>query len=253
MRSGFVVAAAFVVAATLRETPASGDDTVEHVALLDRSHTVAELEGGILALPSAPISPANRGGSTPLGSVGNGDATVMTGLHVLYRADSQWAIGAGATFAPRPTSDPNYGGALGGAGGLQRTHSRSYLILGGEGRYFPLHTRTLQGWLGVTGGGIVVGDRFTTNGGAAVPSLLGDQTVTVSTEGLSVGVQAGLDYLITDRLVVGLALRADWWLLPKEKPFSAETSCDTIGDCPTLTGSVAAFEMSVTFGYRIPL
>src|SRR5271165_5414259 len=105
MRSGCVVVAGIVAAAALSETPASGDDTIEHVALLDRSHTVAELEGGILALPSAPISLANRGGSTPLGSVGNGDATVMTGLHVLYRANPLWAVGAGATFAPRPTSD----------------------------------------------------------------------------------------------------------------------------------------------------
>jgi len=75
----------------------------------------------------------------------------------------------------------------------------------------------------------------------------------VSTEGLSLGAQAGLDYIITDRFVVGLAFRADWWVLPKQKPFSDESSCDPILDCPTLTGSVAAFEASLTFGYRIPL
>ena len=42
---------------------------------------------------------------------------------------------------------------------------------------------------------------------------------------------------------LGLALRADRWLLPDRKPFSQQTSCDPIGDCPTLTGSVAAFEL----------
>jgi hypothetical protein len=68
-----------------------------------------------------------------------------------------------------------------------------------------------------------------------------------------VGLEAGLNYLVNDSFVIGLALRADRWILPTAKPFSQETSCDPIGDCPTLTGSVAAFELGLTFGYRIPL
>ena len=51
------------------------------------------------------------------------------------------------------------------------------------------------GWIGANAGGVIVADRFTTNGLVAVPSLLGDNTVTVSTEGLSLGAQAGLDYI----------------------------------------------------------
>ena len=75
----------------------------------------------------------------------------------------------------------------------------------------------------------------------------------MSTEGFAVGLEAGLNYLVNDSFVIGLALRADRWILPSEKPFSQETSCDPIGDCPTLTGNVAAFELGLTFGYRIPL
>src|SRR5580704_15421113 len=108
---------------------ALADDLQEPTPLVDRPHTMAELEVGIIALPSAPISAANRGGSTPLGTVGNGDATIQTGVHLLYRATPEWAIGVGTIFAPRPTTDPNYLG-----GGVPRTHSRSYLFLGGEGR-----------------------------------------------------------------------------------------------------------------------
>jgi len=242
------------IAATLLTCGAPSDAIAqeaqhEHASLLDRAHTVAEVEAGIIELPSAPISPANRGGATPLGAVGNGDATVQTGIHLVYRATREWAIGAGAMFAPRPTSDPNYGGAS----GLSRTHSRSYLFLGGEGRYFPLRSRWFEAWIGVTAGALIVGDRFTTNAGPDVPSILGDKTITVSTEGFALGLQVGGDYLITDQWVVGVALRADRWVLPTQKPFSQETSCDPIGDCPTLTGSVAAFEMGVTVGYRIPL
>jgi hypothetical protein len=244
MRAVPAIALVAAVAAVTAGSPRASADEPSDPTLLFRSHTVAEAEAGILAVPAA-----NRAGTTLLGAVGNGDVTMMVGVHVLYRATREWAIGAGTTFAPLPTSAPN----AGGTSGLSRSHSRSYLTLGGEGRYFPLQTRWLQGWIGVNAGGVIVGDRFTTNGGVAVPSLLGDPTVTVSTEGFSLGLQAGLEYIITDRLVVGLALRGDWWLLPKEKPFSDESSCDPIGDCPTLTGSVAAFEASVTFGYRIPL
>ncbi len=244
--------APLMVAAALTCAPAvlAQDVAQTNEVLLDRPHTVAELEAGIIVLPTAPISAANRGGTTPLGTVGNGDATVQTGIHLLYRASRSWAIGAGGMFAPRPTSNPNYGGAT---GGLKRTHSRSYLFLGGELRYFPLRTRSFEGWLGVTGGGLVIADRFTTNAGQEVPSVLGTKTVTVSTEGFAVGVQTGANYLITDQLVIGLTLRADRWTLPSQKPFSQETSCDPLGDCPTLTGSAAAFELGLTIGYRIPL
>src|SRR5258708_5973088 len=109
-------------------TAIAQDAPLAHQSLVDRPHTMAELEVGIIALPSAPISAANRGGSTPLGTVGNGDATIQTGVHLLYRATPEWAIGVGTIFAPRPTTDPNYLG-----GGVPRTHSRSYLFLGGDG------------------------------------------------------------------------------------------------------------------------
>src|SRR5271166_186525 len=133
-------------------------DDVPQVAtpLLERPHTMAELEAGIIALPSAPVSAANRGGATPLGTVGNGDATVQAGVHILYRATPDWAIGAGTIFAPRPTTDPNYLG-----GGVPRTHSRSYLFLGGEARYFPLRSKWLEAWVGLTAGVILIADRFT--------------------------------------------------------------------------------------------
>jgi hypothetical protein len=243
--AGFAVLVAIVVPRVAQ----AEDPQNDHPSLLDRPHTVAEIEGGIIVLPQAPISAANRGGATPIGKVGNGDATVQTGLHLIYRATRDWAIGAGALFAPSPTSDKDYGGA----GRLSRTHSRSYLFLGGEARYFPLRSRWFEAWVGVTGGGLIIGDRFATNDAPALPSILGTNTVTVSTEGFAIGAQMGASYLITDQWVVGLTLRGDSWFLPAQKPFSQETSCDPIGDCPTLTGTVAAFEVGISVGYRIPL
>jgi hypothetical protein len=228
---------------------AAADDTSQ--SSLNRSHTVAVAEAGIIALPTAPISAAFQGGNTPFGPVGKGDATILTGLHLLYRVNREWAFGATAMFAPRPTSDPNYTEA---GSGLTRTHSRDYLFLGGEARYYPFRLRWLEGWVGAETGVVVIADRFSTNA-PPVPSFLGTPTVTVSTEGFAIGLQAGVDYLITEQVVLGLALRADDWLLPTsgQTLFSRVSACDPIGDCPTISGSVAAFEFGVTLGYQLPL
>jgi hypothetical protein len=245
-----LVAAALATAGSgvARAQPLPPEPAPEHSSLLDRPHTVAEFEAGIVALPGAPISAASQGGATPIGKVGNGDATLETGLHFVYRPTREWAIGAGALFAPRPTNDHNY---YGGASSLPRTHARSYLVLGGEGRYFAVHTRWLEAWAGVTAGAVVVGDRYSNDSAPAVPSILGNNWVTTSTQGLSLGGQVGADYLFTDQWVLGLTLRGDAWFLPSLKPGSTE--CDALRDCPTLSGTVAAFEIGLGVGYRIPL
>jgi hypothetical protein len=211
--------------------------------LINRKHTVAELEAGILALPTAPISAGQRGGDTPFGTIGKGDATLQTGVHLLYRGGRDWAIGAGGLFAPQPTSD-DLPPAL---SGLRRSHSRSYLFLGTEGRYIPVHWRTLEGWFGFTIGGIIIADRYTTKSPEQVPSILGTKEVTIRTEGFAAGIQAGADWMFAERLVAGIALRLDKWLLP-DTP-----RCSPIGDCSTLTGPVDAVELGLKIGYRLPL
>ena len=246
-----VVVAAAGPARAADPPPKNFEATFGNSSLLDRPHTILELETGIIALPTAPVSAANRGGSLPFGqTLFKGDATIDLGAHVLYRAGRDWSIGAGAMFAPNPTSDSAY---LSGTGTLLRTHTRSYLFLGGEARYYPLRYRWFEGWVGLTAGGQVIADRFVTSG-ADVPAILGTREVTVRTEGFSFGVQAGGDYLITDNLVLGVAIRANRWLLPNQQLNPrADPACSAIGDCPTLTGTVEAFELGLTIGYRIPL
>jgi hypothetical protein len=211
--------------------------------VVDRPHTVASLEFGVLALPTAPVSQSERGGDIPLlGTIGRGDATIDMGINVLFRGGRSWAIGAGFRFAPRPTSDTQYGGLS----GLPRTHQRSYLFVGVEARYIPVHTKIIEGWVGLSGGGVVVADRFYTDVPMSVPSL-GAKGDTRQSEGLALGVGLGVEWLISDRLVAGLAIRAHRWILP------SEPSCTAIGDCTTLLGTTEAFEAGLTFGYRIPL
>jgi hypothetical protein len=211
--------------------------------IIERPHTVAELEAGIIALPTAPISSGQRGGDTPFGTIGRGDATLQTGIHVLYRFRPDFAIGAGALFAPSPTSDTEYGGL----NQLPRTHSRSYLFLGTEGRYIPIHYKFLEAWVGLSIGGVVVADRFTTEGGDEVPAILGAREVTIRTEGFAIGAQVGGSYYLSENWIAGLNLRGYSWILP-ETP-----RCSSIGDCATLSGSVLALEAGLTIGYRLPL
>jgi hypothetical protein len=245
VRGGAAVALALVLAGS----PAAAQDiahipatTPTNMGLIDRPHTIAEFEAGILTLPTAPISASQRGGATPFGTIGRGDATVQTGLHLLYRGGRDWAIGAGALFAPRPSTDDQYGGLA----SLKRSHARSYLWLGMEGRYLPYRTRFVETWVGLTVGGVIVADRFSTDV-PPVPAIFGTSQVTVRTEGFSIGVQAGGQWMFAERWVMGLTLRADRWILPSAQ------GCTPIGDCSTLTGTVEAFEGGLMIGYRLPL
>jgi hypothetical protein len=220
-----------------------GDTIIERET--SRPHTTAEVEAGILALPNAPISSVSAGGNTPFGKLGKGDATVMVGFHLLYRPKPTFAIGAGALLGPRPTSDnittPN---------GPPETHSRSYLWVGAEARYVPIHYRWIEAWVGLNAGGILVADRYDNNTGGSNPEFVGPwniNEVTVRTEGFSLGLQIGVDWMFAQSFVLGLGLRYDRWVLPNNQ------GCSPLGDCATLTGSVSAFEGGLTFGYRLPL
>ena len=132
--------AAIVVGIVSSASGAFADEQAAYDRLLAKPHTVAMLQAGIIGLPNAPISSSQRGGSTFLGSIGKGDATIETGLDVVFRLHKDWAFGAGILFGPRPTSDTQYGGNS----SLPRTHSRSYWYWGVEGRWIPLHYRWLE-------------------------------------------------------------------------------------------------------------
>ena len=234
------------------EEPSSKPSAVAHATaaddallrIVDRPHTIAEVEVGFIALPNAPISAGQRGGDVALvGKIGRGDATLQTGIHVLYRWNRSYAVGAGAFFAPSPTSATQ----AATFGQLPRTNARSYFFLGVEGRYIPIHYKYFEAWVGLSSGAVVVADRFTTESAADVPAILGAKEVTIRTEGLAVGAQAGGTYYLSENWLLGLNLRGYHWILP-ETP-----RCSPIGDCATLGGSAQVFELGLTVGYRLPL
>ena len=240
MRSAFVA-----VALGLLQSAARADDgpSPSYESLLSRRHTVAMFQTGIVALPGAPISASQRGGNTPFGTIGRGDATVEVGVNVIFRVARDWSFGAGVLFGPKPTSDAQYGGTS----GLARTHSRSYLVWGLEGRWLPIRHRYVEGWVGVSAGEVVLADRFETDVGTSRAAILGARRVTVRSEGFASGLQVGADWLVTERLVLGVNGRGNLWVLPSDE------ACTAIGDCATLSGPVFAFELGLSVGYRIPL
>ena len=121
------------------------------------------------------------------------------------------------------------------------------MFLGVEGRYVPFQYRYFEGWVGVSTGAVIVADRFTTEAGDDVPTILGERPVTIRTEGFALGVQAGGNYYITENWIFGAHLRGYHWVLPQGR------QCSSIGDCATLTGTVDALELGLTIGYRLPL
>jgi hypothetical protein len=224
-------------------TDATGDSQ-SWLRYIARRHALAIVEGGIIVLPNAPVSQSQQGGGVPiLPPIGTGDATIQVGIHILYRPLRDWAFGANFFFDPRPTSDSEYGGLS----GLSRTHARAYFFIGGEARYIPLHARAIEGWLGAQAGVVIVADRFTTNAGVPKPAIFGDREVSLSTEGFFFGGQLGVDWYVSDRIIVGLVTRYNHWILP-EQP-----KCSPILDCTTLTGGVDSIDFGFTLGYRLSL
>jgi len=231
-------------AAAADDKSADPDASTTWLRYIERRHTIALMEAGIIVLPNAPVSQSHAGGNIPfLPPVGQGDATIQLGIHILYRPLRDWAFGANFFFDPRPTAD-NYNG---GSANLSRTHSRSYFFAGTEVRYTPIHARAIELWLGAQAGVVIIADRFTTNAGIPKPEIFGDTEVSLSTEGFFFGGQIGLDWFISDKIVAGIVTRYNHWILP-EQP-----KCSPILDCTTLTGQVDSIDFGFTLGYRISL
>jgi hypothetical protein len=221
------------------------EDTESWLRFIQRRHAVAVLEGGIIVLPNAPVSqshPVQQ--DVPFLPAGQqADATIQLGIHVMYRPFRDWAFGANFFFDPKPTSDTYYGGTQ----SLPRTHSRAYFLIGGEGRYIPLHAKAIEGWIGAQTGVVIVADRFTTDAGIPKPAIFGDREVSLSSEGFFFGAQIGVDWFVSDRVVLGLVSRYNHWILP------GQPKCTPIGDCTTLTGNVDSIDLGFTVGYRLSL
>jgi hypothetical protein len=199
---------------------------------------MAELGLGWLTLPGAQVCTKRSEASCE-----EGDSSPDIEVWQLYRANPRAAIGAGITLGLVPTND-----AFGNdQQGIAREHSRSYFAIEGMGRYYPWTGRTTEAWLGLTGGLVVVSDSYSSAEPSSGRALVGQSGSVIRTEGYTIGVGAGGDYLFADNWSVGLQARYGIWFLPQR----AETN--VFGDEASLTGRNSMFAFVLTFAYRIAL
>jgi hypothetical protein len=227
------------VAMTMLSTFAAADETAltrsaAAARSFDQPHTMAEIGLGLLTLPAASVC-------LPAGC-SNGDTSLEANIWQMYRA-GRFAVGAGATFAISPTTDS----FRAQAGGFERTHARSYFLVEAQGRYYALSLDQVEAWIGVTAGGVIVSDRYSTANAPSGVAFIGPGASTVRTEGLTLGPLVGATWAFALNWSFGGTLRYSRWFLPRA-PAST-----VFGDIATLTATQDVFAFGLCFEYRIAL
>lgn len=204
----------------------------------DRLMGMAEFGLGWLVLPDAEVcvEPTIAGCS-------KGDSSLGLEAWQIFRANRYFAAGAGLLLGLTPTTDAPREDPP----GVSRDHARRYFTVEGTARYYAFTSPTFEAWAGLSGGLVVVSDRFESNQGKTDKALVGPRGVTIRTEGFTVGVAAGAAYLFSPSWSAGAALRYGSWFLPEEP------SRSPFGDEASLRGQVNLVSFGINLAYRVPL
>jgi len=241
--SGLILAASIATAASARADalPSRSSDPdperlLEGFAAVDRPMGIAEGSVGVLTLPRAEVCADRTFGCS------QGDVSFAVEVWQIYRFTRRFAFGAGALLGLIPTAQPQQDPEA-----VARDHERSYLTLEGSFRYYPYVGESLEAWLGVTGGGVVVNDSFQVEDDNDDRALLGNQGVTIRTEGGSLGAATGFAYRLSDHFSFGGTLRYTTWFLPNEP------ATDPLGSEASLTGRNVVLSAAFGLAYRVSL
>jgi hypothetical protein len=207
-------------------------------AALDRPTGMVEFGFGWLTLPGAEVCVQRS-----LTGCSKGDTSFEIDAWQLYRQNKQLAFGAGILLGLIPTTaappkDPPE---------IKRDHSRSYMTMEGTVRYYPYVGQNVEWWVGVTGGLVIVSDRFVVEGEATQRALLGPRGVTLRTEGGTIGVAGGPVFQLARSWTIGVTLRYGQWFLPN-KP-----AVDPLGTEASLTGRNTVFSLGLNLAFRLAL
>jgi hypothetical protein len=206
-------------------------------AALDRPHGMIEGGAGILTLPAAEVCVERSTGCK------EGDLSFAAETWQLFRANVKFAFGAGVVLGLIPTAHPPHDDPP----GIERDTTRSYLTFEGTVRYYPVVLREVEWWIGLTGGLVVVDDRFQVVGERDDRALLGPRGVTIRTEGGSLGFATGLAYELAPNWSAIGTLRYAEWFLP------TEPARDSFGDEASLTGRNLVISLAFGLAYRLAL
>lgn len=202
---------------------------------LDRPTGMAEAGFGWLTLPGAKVC-------SQAGCKG-GDTSFELDAWQLYRQNLRLAFGAGLLLGLIPTTDaPRHDPE-----GIERDHSRKYLTLEGMLRYYPYVGEKVEFWSALTGGLVVLSDRFTIVDEYDDKPLIGPRGVTIRTEGGTLGVAFGAAYELSKNWSVGGSLRAGYWFLP------AKPATDPLQDKASVAGRNFVSSLGFNVAYRIAL
>lgn len=206
-------------------------------AIIDRAHAMVEVGLGGMSLPYKQlcIPTQNRCATS--------DFTLLGSLRYMLRPSPRFSFGAGVALGFRPISDdadivtPN--------GTIQRVHSRNYLILSGQGRYFFARRDGFEAWVGASGGLIVVSDRYELEDKGT--AIINPRSTTLATQGPMVGFAAGADWALSTAWTVGGWTHQMLWFLPDK------AACGATSDCATVSGLSYSLEIGLAFTYRTRL
>jgi hypothetical protein len=203
----------------------------------DRPYTQAEFGVGMLTLPASKFCLSAPSSCT------RGDISPEAYVLMLFRPNRSFGIGAGVALGLPSGSEQSQSPY----NDVDRSHSRSYLMIDVVGRYYALQLPTLDGWVGGPFGGVVISDQYTNNADNPSAPILGPKGVIIRTEGVSLGLEAGFAWSFARNWSIGGVLRSARWVLPSTQ------ECAPTGDCATLSGSNSMFSLVGTISYRIGL
>jgi len=206
-------------------------------AALDRPHGIIEGGAGILTLPAAEVCVERSSGCK------EGDLSFAAETWQLFRGNVKFAFGAGIVLGLIPTAHPPHDDPE----GIERDQTRSYLTFEGTIRYYPIVLREVEWWIGLTGGMVVVDDRFQVVTERDDRALLGPRGVTIRTEGGSLGFATGLAYELGPNWSLTGTLRYAEWFLPNTPAH------DSFGDEASLTGPNEVVTLAFGIAYRLAL
>jgi hypothetical protein len=220
--------------AEARADPESEPRVISGFHALNRPTGIAEAGFGWLTLPGANVCSQT--------ACKAGDTSFELDGWQLYRQNVHLAFGAGLLLGLIPTTDAPHGDQV----GIERNHSRKYLTLEGMLRYYPYVAETWEFWIGITGGLVVLSDRFQVVDAYDKP-LIGPSGVTIRTEGGTLGLAFGGAYQLSRHWSLGGSLRYGNWFLP-DKP-----ATDPLKDNASVTGRNSVFSLGLNVAYRISL
>ena len=203
---------------------------------VDRPYTLAQLGVGLLTLPAADVCLKSR-------PCTKGDTSIGIDFWQMYRANRYFAVGAGASVAIKPTTDNPPSEA-----GVERSHTRSYFLVEGQGRYYAIVSPSFEAWIGATAGIVVVSDRYSIDEATKRTwAIIGPLSSAVSSEGATVGALVGAEWSFAPNWAAGFSARYMQWFLPKEP------ATTVFLDRATLTDQQSAIQFGISCSYRIAL